>query len=63
VLGIDTQAAVGEGGQLPMSTECDPIKILTTDAQIAEWNTDGLPADQVRAITTRRTAPMNFTVT
>ena len=23
-------------------------RILTTDAQIAEWNTDGLPADQVR---------------
>jgi len=42
------QTAVGENGSLPMSTECDPIKILTTDAQIAEWNTDGLPADQVR---------------
>jgi dynein heavy chain, axonemal len=52
---------MGEGGQIPMSQECNPINILTTDAQIAEWNTDGLPADTVssrrRAIVSR---PVNL---
>lgn len=42
------QAAVGEGGSLPMSPDPDPIKILTTDAEVAGWNSDGLPNDQVR---------------
>lgn len=42
-----SQAAVGEGGALPMSADPDPIKILTTDAEVAGWNTDGLPNDQV----------------
>lgn len=41
-------AAVGENGTFPMSCDCNPIKILTSDAQIAAWNTDGLPADQVQ---------------
>lgn len=41
------QAAVGEGGSLPMSPDPDPIKILTTDAEVAGWNSDGLPNDQV----------------
>ncbi|CAM9266952.1 unnamed protein product [Chrysoparadoxa australica] len=40
-------AAVGEGGALPMSDDPDPIRILTTSAEIAGWNTDGLPSDQV----------------
>lgn len=39
------KTAVGEGGALPMSLECDPIKVMTTDAQIAEWNTDGKHPD------------------
>lgn len=43
-----TQAAVGEEGSLPMSADPDPIKILTTDAEVAGWNSDGLPNDQVR---------------
>lgn len=41
------QAAVGEEGSLPMSADPDPIKILTTDAEVAGWNSDGLPNDQV----------------
>lgn len=30
-----------------MSADPDPIKILTTDAEVAGWNSDGLPNDQV----------------
>ena len=30
-----------------MSAHLDPLKILTTDAQIAGWNTELLPADRV----------------
>ncbi|CBJ30911.1 Dynein heavy chain family dynein heavy chain [Ectocarpus siliculosus] len=41
------QAAVGEEGSLPMSADPDPIKTLTTDAEVAGWNSDGLPNDQV----------------
>lgn len=41
------QAAVGDEGSLPMSADPDPIKILTTDAEVAGWNSDGLPNDQV----------------
>lgn len=37
----------GEEGSLPMSADPDPIKILTTDAEVAVWNSDGLPNDQV----------------
>eukprot|EP00904_Undaria_pinnatifida_P003126 jgi/Undpi1/12814/HiC_scaffold_7.g02481.m1 len=43
----ELQAAVGEEGSLPMSADPDPIKILTTDAEVAGWNSDGLPNDQV----------------
>lgn len=38
---------MGEGGALPMSADPDPIKILTTDAEVAGWNSEGLPNDQV----------------
>lgn len=31
-----------------MSADPDPVKVLTTDAEVASWNTDGLPSDQVR---------------
>ena len=31
-----------------MSADPDPIKILTTDAEVAGWNSDGLPNDQVQ---------------
>lgn len=41
------QAAVGEEGALPMSADPDPIKILTTEAEVAGWNSEGLPNDQV----------------
>lgn len=44
---LHAQAAVGEEGSLPMSADPDPIKILTTDAEVAGWNSDGLPNDQV----------------
>ncbi len=43
----ELQAAVGERGLLPLSAECDPIAILTSDAEVAGWNTHGLPADRV----------------
>lgn len=32
-----------------MSADPDPINILTTDAEVAGWNSDGLPNDQVQA--------------
>jgi len=38
---------VGEDGVPPISEGADPVSILTNDALVAEWNTDGLPADQV----------------
>lgn len=44
------QAAVGDEGSLPMSADPDPIKILTTDAEVAGWNSDGLPNDQVHIV-------------
>jgi dynein heavy chain len=34
-------------GAIPMSEGCDPVKILTTEAQIAGWNSEQLPADRV----------------
>ena len=40
-------AAAGEGGKMPMSESADPLKILTTPAEVATWNADGLPADIV----------------
>jgi len=40
-------AAAGEGGHMPMSENADPLKILTTAADVATWNADGLPADVV----------------
>jgi len=40
-------AAVGDGGIPPLSTQADPTKILTNDAQIATWNSQLLPSDPV----------------
>merc|ERR1719473_115774 len=40
------ELAQAKGG-VPMSESTDPLKILTTDAQIAGWNTELLPADRV----------------
>eukprot|EP00968_Pinguiococcus_pyrenoidosus_P000337 scaffold23_cov268-Pinguiococcus_pyrenoidosus.AAC.7 len=40
-------AAAGEGGLVPMSESSDVIRILCSAAEIAAWNTDGLPADIV----------------
>lgn len=57
------QAAVGEGVSLPMSPDPDPIKILTTDAEVAGWNSDGLPNDQVRLCAPRPSSyPRNTAV-
>ncbi|KAK7241082.1 dynein light chain binding protein [Aureococcus anophagefferens] len=40
--------APAEGApEMPMSPTFDPISILTTDAEIAVWNQDSLPADAV----------------
>lgn len=36
-------------GSIPMSPAADPLHILTTDVEIAKWNTQGLPADPVSA--------------
>lgn len=33
-----------------MSADPDPIKTLTTDAEVAGWNSDGLPNDQVHVV-------------
>ena len=32
---------------IPLSIPCDPLRILTSAAEIASWGADGLPADQV----------------
>jgi dynein heavy chain len=37
----------GYEGIIPISEMCEPLKILTTGADVAQWNSDGLPADQV----------------
>jgi dynein heavy chain len=34
-------------GGVPMSASDDPLKMLTTEAQIAGWNNESLPADKV----------------
>ncbi len=39
--------AVGEEGIPPISETADPTKILTTDAEVAVWNSQALPADPV----------------
>lgn len=31
-----------------MSADPDPVKVLTSDAEVAGWNSDGLPNDQVK---------------
>ena len=41
-----SQVASAKGG-VPMSESTDPLKILTTDAQIAGWNNEELPSDRV----------------
>ena len=37
----------GEDGVMPMSQNANPLKILTTNAEVAQWNADSLPADFV----------------
>ena len=37
----------GEESKIPMSEETNPLKILTSSAEIAQWNADALPADAV----------------
>ena len=36
-------------GPMPMSPAADPLGILSDDAEILKWNTQGLPADPVSA--------------
>ena len=38
----------GYEGIIPISEMCEPLKILTTGADVAQWNSDGLPADRCR---------------
>lgn len=37
----------GEESGIPMSDDPSPLKILTSDAEVAQWNADCLPADVV----------------
>ena len=39
--------ACGEGNPIPMSDNVNPLKILTSEAEVAQWNADSLPADVV----------------
>lgn len=39
--------ACGEEGQIPMSDNVNPVKLLTSDADVAQWNADSLPSDIV----------------
>ena len=41
------EAAAADGGTIPMSSDSNPLAILTTPAQVAGWNADGLPSDVV----------------
>ncbi len=34
-------------GPIPMRKEADPLQILTSEAEVAQWNADSLPADVV----------------
>jgi dynein heavy chain len=36
-----------DSGSIPMSNNSDLLKILSTDAEIAQWNADSLPSDPV----------------
>lgn len=46
-LRTEFRKAVGEEGIMPMSEDPDPLKILTSPAEVAQWNADTLPADAV----------------
>ena len=37
----------GEGNPIPMSDNANPLKLLTSEAEVAQWNADSLPADDV----------------
>jgi dynein heavy chain len=41
---METAAA---GSRIPMSPKPNPLAVLTSDAQIAKWNSEGLPDDKV----------------
>uniref|UniRef100_K3WLS4 AAA+ ATPase domain-containing protein n=1 Tax=Globisporangium ultimum (strain ATCC 200006 / CBS 805.95 / DAOM BR144) TaxID=431595 RepID=K3WLS4_GLOUD len=45
------KALTGNGAHkkdtIPMSESCSPLEILTSDSEIAAWNTRGLPSDRV----------------
>jgi dynein heavy chain len=36
-----------KGVPIPMTLAADPLKILTNEAEIAQWSSDGLPTDRV----------------
>lgn len=38
-----------EGGPMPMSPAADPLQMLTDEADLVKWKTQGLPADPVSA--------------
>ena len=51
--GADSDSSSGSSSSssshttIPMSEDADPLRILTTEAEVAQWNSDYLPADVV----------------
>lgn len=41
------ETAAAGGTRIPMSAKPDPLAVLTTEAQVAVWNGEGLPDDKV----------------
>lgn len=35
--------------KIPVSNTSDPLELITDDAQIAQWNNEGLPSDRMSA--------------
>lgn len=46
---LPVMAKAVNNGPMPMSLAADPLRVLTNEAEIAKWNTQGLPADPVSA--------------
>jgi len=36
-----------KANNIPLSPTCDPLAILTDEAEVAGWNNDKLPSDRV----------------
>ena len=44
---VDEFCAYLRGKGVPLGKQCDPLKVLTTEAQVALWAGQGLPSDRV----------------